>query len=292
MWRDFVTANVLFDRMPYIRERYNFVETNNAPYYLYWYAANRKRIPKGAIKIEIPVENKYPNMKACDWAFSVKYGDEINDKRHMRLPTYTRLGAGTNLIKGAKYNPQSILKQKTKFCAFVFWNASAKFRKNFFHELSKYKRVDAPGRACNNMRTISGHKNWNAVYNHIHGSAGSLNRDIEKVQFLKQYKFCISFANESSVGYTSEKIYHSMLANCIPIYWGNPLIHRDFNPKSFLNYHDDNSVSTLIDRIIALDKDDDLYLEYLKQPWLPGNKLTPWLNPKAYINRFREIFGP
>ena len=28
------------------------------------------------------------------------------------------------------------------------------------------------------------------------------------------------------------------MVNSLPIYWGNPLIHREFNTKSFVNYHD------------------------------------------------------
>jgi len=290
MWRDFVSANFLFARMPYISKRYNFIEDNNAPYVMYYHAAKPRDLPKGAVRISIPLENKFPNMKTCNWAMSVKYDDQINDKRHMRLPTYARLGAGRNLIKGPGYDAKKILERKTKFCAFIYWNEGVKFRRNFFNELSKYKKVDAPGRACNNMPTISGHKNWKQIHEHVH-SKNVHNAYKEKVEFLRQYKFCISFANESSTGYTSEKIYHSMLANCIPIYWGNPLVHRDFNNNSFMNYHNHNSIGALIDQIIALDKDDDLYLKYLRQPWLPGNKLTPWLKPETYINRFREIFG-
>ena len=290
MWRKFVDANFLFSRMPYITGEYNFIEDARAQYVMYYYAAKARDLTKGATRISIPLENKFPNMKTCDWALSVKYDDQINDKRHIRLPTYTRLGAGRNLIKGAKYNPEKILKQKTRFCAFIYWNTAVKFRRDFFYKLSDYKRVDAPGRACNNMSTISGHASWDKIHAHVH-SKNVHNAYREKINFLKQYKFCIAFANEASVGYTSEKIYHTMLANCIPIYWGNPLVHRDFNQKSFLNYHAHNSVDALIDNIIALDKNDDLYLKYLRQPWLPGNKLTELLDPKTYINRFREIFG-
>jgi hypothetical protein len=276
--------------MPYIYNNYNFIEDNTAAHTVYYYATKLKQIPKGTIKIEIPIENKFPRMHISDWAFSVKYDDHINDKRHMRLPTYTRLGAGKDLIKDDAYDPQKIMKEKTKFCAFIYWNGSVKFRNKFFHALSKYKRVDSPGRACNNMPPIGGHKNWNQVYAHIHG-ANAGKRDIEKINFLRKYKFCIAFANESSPGYTSEKIYHAMLANCIPIYWGNPLVHRDFNTKSFANYHDHKSIDALIDCIIKLDKDDDAYLTCLKQPWLPNNKLTPWLTPSNYTKRFKEIFG-
>jgi len=57
----------------------------------------------------------------------------------------------------------------------------------------------------------------------------------EKVAYLRDYKFSISIENRIAVGYTSEKMYNAMQADCIPIYYGNPSVHRDFNTKSFIN---------------------------------------------------------
>jgi hypothetical protein len=58
-----------------------------------------------------------------------------------------------------------------------------------------------------------------------------------------------------------------MTVNSIPLYWGNPLIDREFNTKSFVNFYDFSSDNDMIDYIIELDKNDDLYMEKLKQPW-------------------------
>src|SRR5438309_10477229 len=77
-----------------------------------------------------------------------------------------------------------------------------------------------------------------------------------KIEFLKRYKFNIAFENASLPGYTTEKIVEPMAARCLPIYWGNPLIHREFNPKSFLNYVDFRDEAALIERIIELDQND------------------------------------
>ena len=66
-----------------------------------------------------------------------------------------------------------------------------------------------------------------------------------KIDFLKPYKFNIAFENRSLPGYTTEKIFEPMLARCLPIYWGNPLINEEFNPRSLLNaadYHDDDAL--------------------------------------------------
>jgi hypothetical protein len=290
LWRKDVTSNFFFANMPFVNRYYNFVETENPDYILYYYAVNPKSLPVGPTRISIPVENKFPDMSSCDWCFGEKYEDMIKHKRYFRLPGYTRLGAGKNLIKGAAYSPEKILRTKKKFCAFIYWNPSCTFRNKFFKALSAYKKVDAPGRACNNMPPIGGRKNWNQVKAQVH-STNVYEAYREKINFLKDYKFCISFANESSVGYTSEKIYHTMLANCIPIYWGNSKVSREFNTKSFLNFHDYGSVKALVDRIAEIDSNDDLYLEHLRQPWLPNNELTKWLNPKRYRSIFSKVFG-
>jgi len=156
----------------------------------------------------------------------------------------------------------------------------------FFKELSKYKRVDSPGRSCRNMATITECVNKNH----------KLLKYEEKVKFLQSYKFNICFENACAPGYTTEKIYHAMLANCIPIYWGNPLVHRDFNSKSFINPYGrkhktiKHMIKYMVSKIIELDKNDALYAKMLKEPWYPNNKLTPYVNPKRIVARFRRIF--
>jgi len=77
-----------------------------------------------------------------------------------------------------------------------------------------------------------------------------------KIEFLKRYKFNIAFENASLPGYTTEKIVEPMAARCLPIYWGNPLIEREFNPKSFLNYFDFRDDDALIEKIIEFDESD------------------------------------
>ncbi len=112
----------------------------------------------------------------------------------------------------------------------------------------------------------------------------------DKVDFLRSYKFTVAFENESYPGYTTEKIYHSMLAGSIPIYWGNPRISEDFNPKSFVNVHDYWSLSAAIRRIKQIDNDDALYREYLGQPWFSDNVLPEWADQNRVLDRLSQIF--
>ena len=82
-----------------------------------------------------------------------------------------------------------------------------------------------------------------------------------------------------------------MLANTLPIYWGNPLVDRDFNPRSFLNAADFPSLDALADRVAQIDQDDEVYLQCMREPWYPGNTPTPYVDERRILARFREIFG-
>lgn len=65
------------------------------------------------------------------------------------------------------------------------------------------------------------------------------------------------------IGYTTEKIIEPFVSNVVPIYWGNPLIYKEFNTNMFLNWHDYNDDDALIKEIIKIDNDKELYMKYL-----------------------------
>ena len=111
----------------------------------------------------------------------------------------------------------------------------------------------------------------------------------EKQKFLKDYKFTIAFENTSFSGYTTEKLVHPMLANSIPIYWGNPDVKRDFNKKSFINVQDFKDFNAVIKRIKEIDKDDGLYEKILNEPWLKNNTPNKWIDEKRILKRLDEI---
>ena len=111
------------------------------------------------------------------------------------------------------------------------------------------------------------------------------------MQFLDNYKFNISFANGIASGYADEKIVEPMFVNSIPIYWGNPDIFKDFNPASFVNYHDYENDDAVINEIIRIDQNDDIYRSYLKQPWFNNNTLNQYVRLELLVERFGYIFS-
>ena len=78
-----------------------------------------------------------------------------------------------------------------------------------------------------------------------HNTVGHIYPPSEKVDFQKNYKFSIAFENTYCSGYTMEKLVDSFASQHIPLYYGNPRVAEEFNPKAFINAHDFNSLDFL-----------------------------------------------
>ena len=241
-------------------------------------------IPKGNfVKILFAAEDTKPNMKECDWAFSSRTEEEVNHPKHMNLPVYIFCSHSLknfgipNLRR--KININKIKKEKTKFCNFLYSQEILK-RNDFFKRLSKYKKIDSPGRCMNNIPQISNSS--------PRDSRVSPDWVKTKLDFIKKYKFTIAFENNKN-SYTTEKLTHPLLVNSIPIYFGNKNVGKDFNTKSFINYNDFKNMEEFIKHIIKVDGDDKLYEEYLKQPIYLTKESYKFSRTNLIEKRLKEI---
>lgn len=227
-------------------------------------------------RIFYTAENIRPDFNLCDYAIGFDYLD-FGD-RYMRFPNFARYGRQfEDLTRLAPLTAQDI-QQKSGFCNFIYSNGSADpVRDRFFHLLSRYKRVDSPGRHLNNMPNQFGDR-----YAHDWRTS--------KTDFQRRYKFTIAFENSSAPGYTTEKIMHAFLARTIPIYWGNPLVVRDFNPKAFVNCHDFATFDDVVRRVTELDTNDKLYLDVVNTPCFVGGQTPPHLGKETVLAFFKGIF--
>jgi hypothetical protein len=150
---------------------------------------------------------------------------------------------------------------KTKFCAFVY-SQEIDFRNSFFDALNQYKKVDALGKCRNN--------NNNVIDRHVYEYGKQTYNDLA-VQKYFPYKFVIAMENSRHLGYVTEKIINPMLAGSVPIYFGAPDITQHFNPKSFIRIDDFSSYEEAVKYIEKVDKDDELYASYVREPWFTGS---------------------
>jgi hypothetical protein len=77
-----------------------------------------------------------------------------------------------------------------------------------------------------------------------------------------------------------------MQSNTLGIYKGNTQIGKEFNTKSFINIREFNSEESAIEYIIELDKNDDKYMDVIKEPFFPNDNQIPEDNKLENIKKF------
>ena len=257
-WDGFKIEDNFFTRI--LSLKYN-VEISDDPdlfFFTHPYNGKRDYLKYKCHRVFIGPENERANWSICDYVLDADFDE--NNPNHKRWPLWVawhpeRLTIPKDLKSFA---------EKNKFCCIVVSNGKAKERIDFFNRLSKYKKVDSGGRFMNN----------------IGGPVG------DKMDFIKDYKFVISFENSVYPGYTTEKLVQPMLVNSIPVYWGNPAVGKDFNTNSFINILDVNSYDAAIEKIIELDKDDEKYMAMASQPWFVNNELPGEFTQESFAAYF------
>jgi len=261
-WKHFNKQDNYFSRL--LSPHYT-LEISDKPDFLIYSCYGNDYLNYSCYRILYNGENLRANWNACDFAFGFDY---INDPRYFRLPNWVLYADPAALLK-PKRDPKEILNEKSGFCNMVVSNRHATKRIEFFHKLSKYKKVDSGGRHLNNI-------------------GGPVD---DKLAFVKRYKFTIAFENSSYPGYTTEKLFEPMLMDSVPVYWGDPLVGKDFNTDSFINYSDFGNDEAVINRIIELDQNDELYFSVIKNPWYNNNELPDCVDEKKILAQFEKIFS-
>lgn len=261
-WHGFDKTNNFFTRL--LSKRFNVVISENPDFYFFthsYYTGKRDYLKYNCHRIFFGWENIRADWNICDYVLDFDYNKD--NIRHKRYPMWVPY----NTAKLCQPKSKEKFSGKDKFCCMLVSNPKAKERIEFFHQLSKYKKVDSAGRYLNNIgRSVD-----------------------NKMEFIKDYKFVISFENSLYPGYTTEKLIEPMFANSIPIYWGNPRVGEDFNTKSFVNINDFKSYSEAIEYIIELDNDDEKYFAMVSEPWMKNNKVADEFSEESFLDFFEFI---
>lgn len=262
-WKGFEPTNNWFY---HFLNRHFEIELSDDPDFLIYSCYGHRYLSYNCIRIFYTAENRRPDFLACDYALSFDFKERSN---HYRLPLYGIWdGLHVEALTSSKPSAETFLSQKKKFCCMVVSNAQAHKRIDFFHRLSEYKQVDSGGKHLNNV-------------------GGPVS---DKMEFIKDYKFVLAFENASYPGYVTEKVFQPMFVNTIPIYWGSPMVHKDFNTRSFVNWHDYNNDEAVIERIIELDQNPDAMAALLNEPWFENNQVNEYVKEDNIHAFFKRIF--
>jgi hypothetical protein len=193
---------------------------------------------------------------------------DMSDNSYIRMPLWMFeidwFGADMDQIQNplplpidacTKATPEDYDTRK-KFCAFVVSNPTNPDRNKAFMALNSYSRVDSAGRLYNNVGDV--------IFAGLGGGGGEL----KKHQFLKDYRFNLTYENQAAPGYTTEKILHAKAAGCVPIYWGDSKIGRDFNERGFINANSCKSDADLIKLVDEVESNPEKWKEMASVPAL------------------------
>jgi GR25 family glycosyltransferase involved in LPS biosynthesis len=217
----------------------------------------------GIPKIFFSGENNL-HIEGPEIILSIGHSPEVNAKT-LRIPLWILevnwFNADPAQIKNPKPIPYEVctkpqvnlLAKKSEFASYIVSNPKNEHRNAALGEISKYKRVDSAGAHMNNM----GMK--------LEGGLGGGGGEMVKHEFLQKYKFNVCFENASEPGYITEKYFHAKAAGCIPIYWGDSNLGRDFNSAGGINTHG-MSWDQVRTEIQAIDTDPIKYLQMFSIP--------------------------
>lgn len=247
VWKGFDINNNFFTNVA--QKYFGGYEISDKPDFLiYSCFGSDHRKWNDCVKVFFTNEAVSPNFSECDYA--IAFDDITFGERYMRKPVW--FPDNTNCPKECDITRDEALNRK--FCNFIYSNDkdgnAAKMRKDFAEALMKYKHIDCPGKVLNNMQDA------------IEPRDGNWQQG--KIDFIRNYKFTIAFENSDYEGYTTEKMLDPLSAHSIPIYWGNPKVTKDFNENAFINCNGyENNFEKIIEKIIEIDNNDDLYMEML-----------------------------
>ena len=134
-----------------------------------------------------------------------------------------------------------------KICA-IITNPNGKERNWILEKIEEKIPIDYGGNYKNNIPIIK------EVYN--------TPSFLEKIS---EYKCIITMENSRGETYITEKITHGLRAGIVPIYWGSTYINDYFNKDRFINANDKDNIDEIIDIIINVIQNDDVYLNMVNQ---------------------------
>jgi GR25 family glycosyltransferase involved in LPS biosynthesis len=228
-------------------------------------------VPSTVPKVHITGENTRSKVSESDKSLGVylNLGFEATDPSRgiYRFPLWIQYIDWFGADQERLVNPRSmpldymtrvdpeLLKHKSKFCSFIVSNPSNEVRNQAFMALNAYKRVDSAGRLFNNI--------GDAIFTQVAGGGGG---ELKKLEFLKDYKFSITYENSRAPGYVTEKILAAKAAGCVPIYWGAPDVVQDFPAGSFINANEFQTAEELIAAVRDLDENAEKWLAAASVP--------------------------
>jgi hypothetical protein len=274
-------------------------------------------LPRGGFtRVFIGCENVRPDLSECDWAFGVGHEETVQDARYMR---FVRWGDASALVNRGT-DPELALREKTRFCVFLYSNP-VYYREAFFKALSTYKPIDAPGRSMNNMPAIDavpGRFDWKTKVDFLRQykfviafeNSSFPGYNTEKLTHAIEADTLPIYWGDPEIErsfnvrrFINAREYVPGLTRFVPrLRWrartsgdagtiglGGRLARKwnSLAQEAEERVAARRGFGALIEHVVRVDQDDSLYMRYLGEPLLEGDRLPDETNWRA---RWRQIF--
>ena len=217
------------------------------------------------VRIMFMGENLSPDFSVFDYCIGfdfLEFGD-----RYFRLPFAFYFDNAKPWIPEqiTREDAINILKEKEYFCNFIYGHKSSHgMREKLFSALNEYKRVISPGSYLNNLDGGNKRCSWQ-----------------EKHRYLEKSKFTIAVDSIHYPGFVTEKIVDSFRYHSIPVYFGSTSIYDDFNRDAFVCCKNEEDIERVVQQVMLIDSNDELYLDMLMQLPLHSNEYL--------VKRYEEL---
>ena len=97
-----------------------------------------------------------------------------------------------------------------------------------------------------------------------------------KIKIMSEFKFNLCPENSLYPGYYTEKCLHAKISGCIPIYFADFHVSKDFRKESFINIYDYLDFENLVNYLLEIKRDNATLAKLANEPLL---KEMPSLEP-------------
>jgi len=115
-------------------------------------------------------------------------------------------------------------------------------------------------------------------------------KPVKKFDVYRRYDFSLCLENMSMSGYITEKIFDSIFARCIPIYWGAPDIEDYIPPDCFIALHDFEDIESCFKHCRSLSTKEKESYRLAMDRFLKSKKFQKFaVGVHGYLSDFYQV---
>ena len=226
----------------------NNIERNKSKYKVFW---------TGEDVTVNHIDYKDNAVELCDLSIGFAPEETVNAQNYIRYPLWLLYYFGNHKkiedieqeIELFNRRWRDLLERKNNFCALVASHDKFGTRNELYDLLNLYKSVSCGGKVFHNDDSL----------------VDEFSDDKQK--YLEQFVFNLCPENVSALGYTTEKIFQSFAAGCIPVYFGSEgVVEPEVVDNSKIIFYNGHNGEEVLQKVKELYENKDIYKDFMNSP--------------------------